>query len=167
MPVKESYDFLQWTSFPSSLKVDNDTGKSANVTRKEAVDLYFVPVTTPARIRLECNIKTQNAVVDQPAWVAIQGYDAKGNPVTGAHFTSSFAYYPDWVKSSAEYDMPAGVVLLAVRLVAAGSGVAGKMATTWFDDLKIYQDENSSTTTTSQPLDRAKLFQSSGLRQKG
>jgi len=140
MAVIASYDFLQWTSFPSSLKATNDQGVNTNVLRNGSIDIYFVPVKSPADVRVECYIKTEGAVPEQPAWLALGAYDAEGNFLPGAGIRTSVTSAPNWVKCWAEGRTPKPTVMYGIRFKVAGSGKRGVVATTWFDDLKIYQD---------------------------
>jgi len=138
--VEERFDFLKWTSPPSSLLVVNEKGTSATIWRRGSPELYLVPLPKPGHVRLECNVMTRGAVEEHPAWVAAIGYGPDGRTVPRTWFRTNVAYWPRWVRISGEHDMPEGVVMLAVRLVAAGSGVKGRPATTWYDDLAIYLD---------------------------
>jgi len=134
MPIRESYDFLQWTSFPSSLRVSNDEGINIRFRSRQ-----FIPVKTPATIRIEGNIKVENGSITEPAWIAVVGWNAAGREV--ARFGTGGTVSQNWVKMEASRDMPTGIANIELRMVCAGSGTKGKVATTWFDDLKIYQDD--------------------------
>jgi len=136
MPVKESFDFLQWTSFPSSLKVDNDEGENKIFRSRQ-----FIPIRAPTTIRAEGMIKVENGNIAEPAWIAMYGYDLAGSKVAGSYFHTDVTVSRDWVKVEGSIDMPARVLNIELRMICAGSGVKGRVATTWFDDLKIYQDD--------------------------
>jgi len=133
MAVKESFDFLRWTSFPSSLRADNDEGVNVTFRRRQ-----FIPIKAPATIRVEGNIKVENGSIEEPAWIAIVGWDAAGREIRETWFHTSGVVSKNWVKMETSKDMPAGIANIELRMVCAGSGVKGKVAITWFDDLKIY-----------------------------
>jgi len=143
MPVKESYDFLDFTSFPSSFRLDSDTGGNFNFVKVRQWGWFLVPVTItkPSKIRLEVNMKVLNGVAEEPAWVAMMGVDTTGRDVDGTYTKTLDTYYPAWMKLSAEVTMPETVKFIEVRTVGAGSGVKGKVASTKYDDLKVYQDD--------------------------
>jgi hypothetical protein len=137
------YDFLNYVSFPSSLKFENDA--------EMAVTPYvvYIPVKGPCKIRVECYIKTKGAYdaptkdnVAMSAWVGIAGRDASKKYVEGTYNRTSPLVFgdQDWVKAAAEANMTSAVEWLSIATDPAGSGVAGKVATTWFDDLKIFKD---------------------------
>ena len=100
----------------------------------------FIPVSTPSVIKVECNIKVENGVMEEAAWIAIMGWDTAGREVRGTWFTTPPLVSRDWVRVEASKEMPGEVAYVEIRMVCAGSGKKGELASTWFDDLKIYQD---------------------------
>lgn len=143
MPVKESYDFLNFVSFPSSLRLENDTGYT--VTPK----VNYIPLKGPGKVRVECMVKVKGGYPaekyndkEMSAWVGFGGRDANRKFVEDTYGRT----YPlvigdqDWVKVVGEANMTPEVVWLAFSTDPAGSGTPGKVAYTWFDDLKIYLD---------------------------
>jgi len=135
------YDFLTFTSFPSSLKAENKRPVSVNITRQGSAEVFFVPLPKPGGVlSLECNIKTKGVLSTQPAWVACMGYDAAGREVDPSWFRTIPTFATDWVKVSGSREVPERVVMAAIRLIAGGSGVERKPSWTWFDDLVLYQD---------------------------
>jgi len=140
---KLEYEFLTWTSFPSSLKAINDE----NLLRGWWKIFDKLPVTPSSRVRVEINIKTDNILTPYPgrpeiewgSYITIYGFDGeKWRPTDLAApdpWTTCGAYgKTDWTKYEKEIVIPSDIRMLQGRLVAA-------KGLTWFDDLKIYQDD--------------------------
>jgi hypothetical protein len=134
MVKKNEYDFLNWKSFPSSAKI----------TVAEEVDFNFWPFSNPIsvtpgrQLRLEVQVKQEN-VTNLHSHIAILEWDGKGwkrmyiDPPLGAPGLPLGTF--DWNKFTALTELvPTDVSLIRVAPV-------GGVGITWFDDLKVYQDE--------------------------
>ena len=124
------YDFLSWTSFPSSLKLsssekDHVTGPYTPI----------LPIKPMARLRIEVNAKQQNVVGPY-----VSGFQLRGGPKEPELATFCRVTLPkgtfDWLHfTSIEEVAPPGIQWIT-GVVWSGTG-----GSTWFDDLKIYQDD--------------------------
>jgi len=130
-----AYDFLVWTSWPSSLK--------ETTTRKEyyfARHLFYheILIEPGNRIRVECMAKVENVAVGNGG-MGIRVLDEARRPLVRRTAPVLSGTRP-WSIGVTEFTVPEGGMILAVFPVAGGSdGVTP--ATTWWDDLKIYMDD--------------------------
>ena len=133
---KAEFDSLTWANFPSSLKLTVD----------EATHYGEVtPVTASkpnSRIRMTIKAKLKDVLYDF-SHIALDGWDGSKwfriepppyVPVDLGRGTI------DWKTVVLETIIPSNVNLIRPYLVAGG-GSPEKPAITWFDDLKIYQDD--------------------------
>jgi len=129
---KIEYDFLTWTSFPSSIKLINDEPERAAWTK-----FYNAISVRPGfTLRVQIMAKQEN-VQYYVGGLAVEGFD--GKEWTRILRTKLPLGTFDWSIHSQEITVPANVV--AIRLnMAGGAGEPGRPGITWFDDLKIYQD---------------------------
>jgi len=131
------YDFLTWTSFPSSLKLVNDTTTIEYVWYKVAEG---IPVKPGGKVTLECMGKQvghfeKEKITGVRLDLMING---KWDPAGFMWLAFPQGTF-DWKKISYPVSpkaVPEGATVMMVRLYA--KGVKGDVA--WFDDLKIYQD---------------------------
>jgi len=133
--LKVEYDFLPWnyTSFPSSVKLLNDG--EATWVRLEKPRL--LSVSPGSRVKVEVKTKIQN-IFYETTHVGIDGWDGKGwrRLHTFGHRTGA----RDWETIEGELSIPSNV--FALRCVFAGAaGTPEYPGISWFDDLKIYQDD--------------------------
>jgi len=137
---ERGYDFLAWTSFPSSRKMVNETeeqiwweaegrppvepGRTLTVTvNGRGKDLIMHPVT-----RLG------------PSHIAVDGLNAVGEKVARL-ITLNFPIGTfDWRGFKATATVSSDVVTLRINTIA-GPGLPERPSVTWFDDLKIYMDD--------------------------
>ena len=130
------YDFLPWnyTSFPSSLKL-------VNYKR----DAYFwvkapekIPVK-PGKVIIEFNAKISNVAGEVPrgSIYRLSGYSPAGlRTLKDVHIGIGTA---DWRKFREEITIPADIY--AIEGYPSCGWASDEPAITWFDDLKIYMDD--------------------------
>jgi len=128
-----TYDFLNFKSFPSSLKEE---------TRAKKVlipDVYAAAVKPGSQVTLSIHVKQSNVVgkgINQGS-LSIWGRN------TGEKIVSPAMLFPegtfDWMNFKKTITIPSGVTLLYGSLWA-GAGTEDTPGISWFDDLKIYQD---------------------------
>ncbi len=137
---KSEYDFLTWKSFPSSIKLVSDEewlGGWWEVFRN-------IPVTPGSKVRAEIMGKSDNVPTPLPppsermlgSYLVIYGSEDGATYRSLGFLVPSGGVYgkTDWTKHSVEMIIPPDVKLIRGALVAA-------KGETWFDDLKIYQDD--------------------------
>ena len=136
--MTKEYDFLNWTSFPSSLKLTND----GSVKYVNPGLLFNNLATRPGvPLRLELAGKQQNVTAPLggyshfPIWGAPQGGEYR---YLGSLAMPLGTY--DWQPLSRELPIPADIVMINATLGGA-SGTPENPGITWFDDLKIHQDD--------------------------
>lgn len=135
-----SYDFLTWTSFPSSLRVD--------VPAQYKIDhliTELMRITPKTDISMEANFKWKNN--DHFPLVAIFWYDA-----TGVEVGSTVLIHPLWqgpritdlewtkITNVVRPTIPENAVIGKVVYRTGYSDKPGVIANCWLDDLKVYQD---------------------------
>jgi len=140
MTRKTEYDFLDWTSFPSSLKVSDDRGTGY---WDPALPHTKIPIKPPCKIRVEAMVKAENIPsppADLGASIFCPTMYADGK-VRRYGFTNPFAIEDmGWIKTTYEIKEDAGDYLLVAPRVG-GSGQAGVFATSKFDDIKVWIDD--------------------------
>jgi len=139
MPLlKLEYDFLTWTSFPSSLKALN--------TYPERRGWWTI---VPRNVRVEggknitVKVKAKLKNVAAPdSYITIYGYDMAGKQVfPPPFFTVRFGYGTfNWREHESSMVVPAETAWIGAMLVS-GPGSEERPAETWIDDLKVYQDD--------------------------
>jgi len=121
------YDFKNWVSFPSSIKIITD--KPEGLTTKR---LPWVPVTPRSQIRVSCKVKTEGVTV-YPSRIGVWvGYDSEEKEIRALYIRPMGAF--DWHEDSQQFVLPDNALRMMLYL-------GGAFGTTWFDDLKIYQDD--------------------------
>jgi len=137
---RTEYDFLTWQSFPSSAKLIRD----------ESGWTFWpwiktIPVSPGVTVKASFKAKQQN-VVSTPSHVKFEGWDGSrwvdgfGAPLKtprGLPFGSF-----DWTDFTGlhEQTIPPGFSAMRVTVVGGG-GTPEAPSITWFDDLRIYQDD--------------------------
>jgi len=140
MPVE--YDFLKWTSFPSSVKITNPSSKILWDWKR----IVIIPVKPGSTIRAECMIKREGLAGDY--WGATVHFDRRV-PATPEHPLGWAPLFgidtpPDvfsWTKWTRERKIPADVDMLRVYYGCARARVEGGTNIAWFDDLRVYMDD--------------------------
>jgi hypothetical protein len=129
------YDFLTWVSFPSSIKLFNPTVELPNVW----VTLFETLAVKPgSKLTVSVWQKVKD-VTHEFSYVLIEGFDGSkwswltGVPPSGAGGVGTI----DWRKYERSITIPSNIVAIRCKLMGAG----GLPAITWYDDLKIYQDD--------------------------
>jgi hypothetical protein len=140
MPKLE-FDFLSYTSFPSSVKYVNDTPGSWYWPPIVATN---IPVTPGKKLRIEFKAKGTNiqptGVDKVGCFLWVQAYDGKewkeiSRVPKFPHMLGTF----NWAAFSGELTVPAGALLVRLGLGIA-SGTATQPSAFWLDDLKVFQD---------------------------
>ncbi len=134
MVKKTEYDFLNWTSFPSSIKLTNDT-----MTRSGGGAFENIPVN-PGTVRVEVNGKTQDVqlIKGSGSYIAFWGHRADGSRKWIGTCDIRYGTH-DWEKAEAELPIPADIVILRGYLIAGGGNKA-QPSISWFDDFVIKQN---------------------------
>jgi len=136
--IRREYDFLTWTSFPSSIKLVNDESPQNKPFYKIAEG---IPVKPHATLKAIYKGKTENST-EPPGggnFVMVRLLDAAGRYVT--HKVAWIGYGTiDWKDVQAVVTAPSEAAVMEVYIAGAG-GRPEMPAITWFDDLKIYQDD--------------------------
>jgi len=124
------YDFLTWTSFPSSLKMVNDKPDRFLYSGYLVVG---VPVTPSKTLKVNVNVKQESVMNPKfPSGVSVTLWDgAKWRVVR--YFWIPLGTY-DWHPFTDSYTIPDWAKAMRCTLLAGVKGI------TWFDDLKIYMD---------------------------
>jgi len=136
MVRKKEYDFLTWTSFPSSAKLYNDEGRGW-VWAWWGWIFYDLPVTPGAKLAVKVKAKQQN-VLYSASHIPIDGYNGKEWRRLWSLRLPLGTF--DWSEHSRTETLPTDII--AIRSSpAGGAGSATAPGITWFDDLKIYQDD--------------------------
>jgi len=129
---KAEYDFLTWKSFPSSAKIWIDELEGWALWPRW---LDSIAVRPEASVKVQVFVKQHN-VLGFPSHILMEGY----NQVTGdwQHILPDI-WFPkgsfNWTLHEHVFAVPANVVALRLGLRGGGGGI------TWYDDLKIYQDD--------------------------
>lgn len=130
---KYEYDFINWSSFPSSRKVINDES-----TDFWAFGFGWFPVTPRSIIKVEFMAKGENIIGGRVSRIAIDGKDVNGVEARiragGDLFLPSGSF--KWGKFETSLIVPSNVT--SIRVLFLGGN--GTPALTWYDDLKIYQN---------------------------
>jgi len=131
---KTEYDFLTWTSFPSSIKMINDEPREwawlGNV--------FQLSVKPGSKIRRVIKVKQQN-VLYAGSHTPIDGWDGKTWRRLANLWLPMGSF--GWVEDVKELTVPSDVTAIRGHLAGGGSGSPETPGITWFDDLKIYQDD--------------------------
>lgn len=134
---KVEYDFLVWTSFPSSLKMVNDEAKAHPIFPYEPV--RELSVKPGAKVTVTVNVKFQNTRYGD-THVAVDGFTAtreRRRLITKR--VDSGRGTLDWKPVNFSFDVP-GDVVMVTPIFWAGAGNSENPGVSWFDDFKIYQD---------------------------
>ncbi len=134
-----AHDFMNYTSFPSSLKLVNDAKGPDYVWATIASD---IPVLGGSKITAEVKLKRNVSAIPTSPYAGIRIDTKRPIPTSPDHIPYSFLLDAgpgsyDWTKVQNEKTIPADANLLLVRIYAKGY----KGDTLWLDDLKIYQDD--------------------------
>ena len=137
---KAEYDFLTWTSFPSSLKLLSDEERVAAWNGLRDV---VIPFTPGAELRVEVQAK-QQGVVTPTSRIYVYYYP----------FDGEWHYMGDIELPTGTFNWSTfGLTRLSTRarenathirleaFYGGSSGIQGRPAVTWYDNLEIYQDD--------------------------
>jgi len=140
MGRKAEYDFLTWTSFPSSAKLFNDMGGPPPAT---GFEILPISVTPGAALKIKFKAKQKN-VLYSPSFLWLLGWNGtewKPLPIGLTRIFELPLGTFDWREFNIDADVvPSGVVALKGHL-SGGAGDKERPGETWFDDLKIYMDD--------------------------
>jgi len=134
------YDFLAWTSFPSSLKAVND-GVERRMAGKNIVDLVVSP---GAEIKAVIKAKQQNVLGPPAPLSRLSLVVSEAGVPPWSDITPKELMFPsgtfDWTEFQGVVTVPSGIRILRV-VCNGGWGTETILGITWFDDLEIYQDD--------------------------
>jgi len=136
--MPKEYDFLTWTSFPSSFKIINPASDRETMVWHGVVRDLAVNPDLP--VLVEVNIKNQNLIWH--SFVHIAGWDETLKKYV--HKTSSPVTGPGtkpWTHYRGGYFAPIGSRMIAISLVGRGGTSPETPGITWFDDLRVFQDD--------------------------
>ena len=138
MPVNE-YDFLTWTSFPSSRKMTNETDQQI---WWEAVGKLVVQPGKKLTVTIKG--KGEHLIIHPITQLGTSHIAVDGVDVAGALRRLFNIVFPvgtfDWTEFKENVTISSDVIALRVTTIA-GPGLVAQPSVTWFDDLKIYQDD--------------------------
>jgi len=133
---KTEFDFLTWTSFPSSLKQLNDEVGGWTWSG------YFpdtITVRPGSTIKFEFNAKQQNVLTQYRSHYRIIGFDGeKWVNIPRALISLPIGTF-DWKHYETHFVVPANIK--AIRGAPRGGAGMPEAGITWWDDLKIYMDD--------------------------
>jgi hypothetical protein len=140
---KAEWDFLVWSTFPSSLKLVNFQ-TDRDFAYKPVDKLSVKPGST---VKVEIKAKIQDVAGPIYRWAAGSRIRVTGwYPNREEHMFTEFPDHfigtgtLDWHTVSFEGKIPAEINMISLYLTCGYASSKDKPATTWFDDLKIYQD---------------------------
>ena len=133
---KIEYDFLIWRSFPSSIKLINDEPERY-VYAPWGLVAENIPVMSGATLKIECQVKQENVIYGY-SHLPIHGFDGKEWKWIKEVRIPKGTF--DWSTQSLTISVPSGITLIRVTL-AGGAGTPASLGITWFDDLKVYMDD--------------------------
>ena len=126
---KVEYDFLTWTSFPSSLKLLNNESGNESWTHFDLPKISVVPGAT-----LRCKVKAKQENVTYSV-----SHGGHGLPSMPSFFELPLGTF-DWKEFAGEEFKVAPGTHEMTPYLDGGSGSKGLPGVTWFDDLRVYQD---------------------------
>jgi len=137
--VKVEYDFISFTSFPTSLIISNLSDQRYTLRGSPAVK-----VAPNSTLKVDFSMKVQNVRIIE-GWGSYARVYGSSDGKTwrqiclvperdGAFGTRN------WKTYSVVFVTPADINYVYVELVAS-AGLFGKPGISWYDDLKIYQDD--------------------------
>jgi len=142
MVRKVEYDFITWTSFPSSLKLFSDEYRPPPPAPMAGLNITDIIVTPGKNIRVVAKAKQQNVLEPRSRitlYVSKDGRPPWTDLVRDVRLQLPSGTF-DWRDYSFTVTIPAGLPYM--RVVAnGGPGTPEAPGITWFDDLKIYQDD--------------------------
>jgi len=139
VPSKEEYDFLTWTSFPSSAKIVCPRNTGWSVWPRPVAQVSVIPGST---VKIEANAKQQNVLKERyRSAIPVDGFNGE----EWSRIWPAVIHFPlgtfDWRKMERSFTVPSDVEVIRV-LYSCGAGISeDKPGITWLDDLKIYQDD--------------------------
>ncbi len=135
---KVEYDLLTWKSPPSSIKLFNSEGKRATT---QPPRLFDLPVPLGSTITVSVQAKQSN-VMSQfgiKSHVHFGRIAPDGRLLWLYDLLLPYGTF-DWSEWTAEFKIPEDTITM-VGTVKGGPGTPEAPGITWFDDLKIYQDD--------------------------
>jgi len=149
--LKLEWDFLQFKSFPSSMKATNSYGYAVYTHPSGHHDIAGFPVEIPikpmSRIMVKCSMKTLNVAppgtpVRPPGYwteARVHIQFLRGEEIIKRWYPCELWGDTGWVVLSKEENAP--IESNAIRILLFAGGKPGETSFTWFDDLKIYMDD--------------------------
>lgn len=132
MVRKTEYDFLNYTSFPSSMKAINDEEKFVPINL-----LYDYPVEGGDTVKVSAMVKGEN--IDE-SHIAVRYFDGE----TWRNAPKTPIFLPkgnyDWREITLETAVDTPAQMLRVT-VYGGQGPGTQPSTTWVDDAEVYVND--------------------------
>ncbi len=132
---KAEYDLLTWKSLPSSAKLTNDEGKGWTYWEQPSI----VSVTPGETLTLKFSAKQENVLYTQSI-VVVEWFDPAEKRwrwlVTPRLSLGTY----DWSNFEETFTIPENISQIRVGRLLGGAGAPEKAGTTWFDNLRVYQD---------------------------
>jgi len=136
MVRKSEYDFLTWKSFPSSIKLYND--EAAGVTKFLAFN--NLPVS-PGPIKLQVNAKQENVLPTPYSYIALSTFNgSEWKHLSELILPIGTFDWRSFTLDRPDRPIPSDAKMLRAILVGA-AGTKESPGLTWFDDLRVYQDD--------------------------
>jgi hypothetical protein len=135
--IKAEYDFSNWTSFPSSIKLTNDTENQRS---------YFgwrVPVAPGKTLTLTFKGKGENQTIHPISKLGTSHVSIDGEYADGRRVRLLTVSFPlgsfNWQEFKGSVVVPSDIWYIRIDLWS-GTGLPEKPNIAWFDDLKVYMD---------------------------
>jgi hypothetical protein len=137
---KTEYDFLTWTSFPSSGKIINELVSDWVNWQWPPESWPLVAVTPGSVLKVVYNVKQQGVTGRALSHFSVDGWN-------GSNWRRLANVPPEWLPPGTwdwrhvehSFTVPTDVTLIRFN-PAGGDGTPGAPGITWWDDLKIFQD---------------------------
>ena len=136
MVLKREYDFLNWISPPSSLKLTNSAARRVWI-RGWQTRIAIEPVDILARI--EARQENVNPEYEAVSHFHISPFDKDGARIEyGQDILLPYGSF-EWAPFKKTLKIPSNTKTILLY-VSGGPGTPENPGVTWFDNLKIYQD---------------------------
>ena len=136
----KEYDFLVWTSFPSSIKFWDIRAKVGIAVWSDWTPAIAVAPGNLVKVQVNCkqeNVLYSTSRAETWGWVEAE---KRWRKVFGLWVDIPRGTIPKFKTFTSEMKVPEDITAIRVR-VGGGSGSPEAPGITWFDDLKIYQDD--------------------------
>jgi len=131
----KEYDFRNWKSFPSSLKLQSDLP-----------DWWFSPVIAEIKVtpgsELTSRIfaRQENVTTVRSSGVAIHGWDGIKETYIAADIVVPHGDHPEWIPLERTVTIPPEITALRIKPWIGSTLGPEAPGTIWYDDLEVYQN---------------------------